>query len=418
MFNFQDNKNRRWDDAEQLMYPELVNKFYSLNKGNNFWYGEAESFIEKRKQLLKIIDSSFYYGLISKTYHLTELKSKVDIKFTDSISILNAERLNTDAAIAVFKDVYQGYKTKAWVTYDQLSTKYAEKDNDYLLRSLLNSTTAEMLQLAVEWLEPNDKDYLSLKNELKRQKLKRKTDSIAYIINSMSKFRWIHHFHFDKMIVVNIPATSLSYYENDSLVLQMRTIVGKLKTPTPVFATICNEAILYPYWYVPPSIIFKEFLPLIKRNPSWIDAHNMQVVDGSGKVLDHHKLNWGAYHSGYFPYSIRQSTGCDNSLGVIKFNIINPYGVYLHDTNNKTAFLSGYRFYSHGCIRIQEPLGLGNYLLKNKLDTAYLLSCYKDQKPIPVNFEEPVPVFVIYMLAEPQRDGKVKYYKDIYKLMK
>jgi len=406
------------NNTERFIYPELVKKFYLLNCENYFWYGQDEEFTAKRKQLLTVIDSSFYYGLIAKAYHLQELKLKFETVVSDSTAMLNADKLFTDAAIAVFKDIYQGYKTKAWVTYDQLSKINAEADNDYLLQCLLNATNAEKLQSAVEWLEPSDKDYLVLKNELKRLKQKKKTDSLTYVIHAMNMYRWIHHFHFEKKIVVNVPATRLSYYENDSLLLQMKTVLGKPSTPTPLFATVCDEAILYPYWYVPSSIIFNEFLPLIKRNPSWIDAHNMQVVDGAGKVLNHHKLNWAAFHNGYFPYSIRQSTGCDNALGVIKFNIISPFGVYLHDTNNKTAFLSGYRFFSHGCIRIQEPLSLGNKLLKNRLDTTFLQSCFKEQKSVPVKLDKPVPVFVVYMLAETVPGSKVKYYKDIYRLIK
>lgn len=118
----------------------------------------------------------------------------------------------------------------------------------------------------------------------------------------------------------------------------MKTVLGKPSTPSPRFAAWCDQAILYPYWYVPRSITFNGYLPIIRQNPSWLDAKNMQVVDGKGKEVDHHRLNWSSFHAGYFPYTIRQSTGCDNALGVIKFNISTPYGVYLHDTNNKTAF--------------------------------------------------------------------------------
>ena len=144
----------------------------------------------------------------------------------------------------------------------------------------------------------------------------------------------------------------------------------------------------------------------------------MQVIDGSGKILDHNKLNWSTFHAGYFPYIIRQSTGCDNALGVIKFNIITPFGVFLHDTNNKTAFLSASRYYSHGCMRLEEPIDLGNRLLNGKLDTTFLKSCFKKQKPIPILLEKPVPVFVVYMPAMADANNRVRYYKDVYKLIK
>jgi murein L,D-transpeptidase YcbB/YkuD len=91
--------------------------------------------------------------------------------------------------------------------------------------------------------------------------------------------------------------------------------------------------------------------------------------------------------------------------------------VYLHDTNNKTAFLSGLRYYSHGCIRIEEPVEVGNYLLDNKPDTTFLQSGFKEQKPVPIQLKMPVPVFVVYLPVETSNSGKIRYYKDVYKLL-
>ena len=255
-----------------------------------------------------------------------------------------------------------------------------------------------------------------MKSELINQLERGHKDTVAMLQLSMAYYRWIHHFNFKKFIVVNLPEARLRYYENDSLLLNMKTVVGKISTPTPRFATIVDQVILYPYWYVPRSITFNEYLPKIKRNPSWIDANNMQVIDGSGKVMNHLKMNWNSYHTGYFPYIIRQSTGCDNALGVIKFNIITPYGVYLHDTNNKSVFLSGLRYYSHGCIRLEEPFELGDKLLPGKIDSAYLQSCFKQKIPEFIKLEQPVPVFSVYMPAIADAEGKIRYYKDVYKL--
>jgi murein L,D-transpeptidase YcbB/YkuD len=159
-------------------------------------------------------------------------------------------------------------------------------------------------------------------------------------------------------------------------------------------------------------------LPQFKRNPGDVDLLNMQLIDASGNVIDHHKLNWKNYSRSYFPFHIRQSTGCDNSLGVVKFNLTSPLGVYLHDTNNKTAFLSNYRYYSHGCIRVQEPIKLANYLTPNPIDSSFLESCLKDQVPFPINLIKPVPVFVVYQTVEADTKNAIKYYKDVYGILK
>jgi L,D-transpeptidase YcbB len=403
---------------ENLLYPSLVNQFYQLNRNNLFWISEQKDKEDLRQQLFTSIDTAWYFGFIDKKYHLEELKMYAAAIPSDSLGLLKADRLYTDAAIALCKDIYQGFKMSPWVGHDQLSDKYADADNEYLLKCLLAIKTSDHLKRTIDILEPAHKEYLVLKQELQKQKDKKASDSIVFLQVSMNYYRWIHHFRFEKFIVVNLAAARLQYYEKDSLVLDMKTVVGKPSTPTPRFATVCDQVILYPYWYVPRSITFNEYLPRIKNNPSWLDGNNMQVIDGTGKIINHHTLNWASFHTGYFPYIIRQSTGCDNALGVLKFNIITPYGVYLHDTNNKTAFLSASRYYSHGCMRLEEPLELGNYLLNGKLDTTYLQSCFKEQKPIPVFLEKPVPVFAVYMPAVADSKGRVRYYKDVYKLIK
>jgi len=406
------------ENEEGLFHASLVNKFYEMNDGKFLWFtADAEAF-SLREELSALIDTSFYYGLIERAYHITDIKANSKGLFSDSLVMLTTERIYTDAAIAVFKDLYQGYKMKPWVGFDQVSAKYSESDDEYLLKCLFYIRSADQLKTTASRLEPDDVNYRAMKKELKRQKGKNRKDSAAAVLLSMNYYRWIHHFNFDKLIVVNLPAARLHYFEKDSLVLNMKTVLGKSSTPTPRFAAWCDQVILYPYWYVPRSITFNEYLPVIRKNPSWLDAKNMQVIDGSGKVINHHTLNWSLFHTGYFPYTIRQSTGCDNALGVIKFNINTPYGVYLHDTNNKTAFLSASRYFSHGCIRLEEPIDLGNRVLSNKLDTAFLQSCFREQRPIYKPLSAPVPVFVVYMPVVTDAKGKIIYYKDVYRLLK
>lgn len=403
-------------NAPSLQYPALVNQFYILNGNHTAWFG-ADTKQSLRQELITRLDSNYQYRMIAKAYHVKELKELMTAIPADSSSLANADRLFTDAAIALCKDVYEGYRMDPWVGYDQLTEKYAAGINSMLLQSLVTVQDATQLKQFITKLEPTHTAYTALKQAYRQQLDKKHADTADRLLHSLNMYRWIHHFNFDQFIVVNLPAARLQYFENDKPVLEMKTVVGKPATPTPRFATVCDEAILYPYWYVPRSITFKESLPKIKANRGWINANNMQVIDGSGRVIDPARLNWSSFHDGYFPYTLRQSTGCDNALGVIKFNIITPYGVYLHDTNNKTAFLAGARFFSHGCIRLEDPIDLGNRLLKEKLDTGFLMACFKKQQPIPVALKKPVPVFVVYMPAMADARGKITYYKDVYKLM-
>ncbi len=405
-------------EEERLFYPQLVNEFYRLNQEQLFWFTPGTEATALRMKLPALIDSSRQQGLISERYHLDLLNSKAAEWPADTAEQWQLDRYFTDAALALFHDIFQGYKELPWVGYDVVTEKYRQSDGEKLIQCLLQAKTGADLVVTASLLEPVDSIYTALKKEYQRLQLKNRKDSVRLLRLTMNYYRWFTHFHFDKMIVINLSAARLYYYEQNKPVLQMKTVLGKPATPSPRFAAWCDQAILYPYWYVPRSITFNEYLPIIKGNPSWLDAKNMQVIDGNGKVVNHHQLNWSSFHTGYFPYTIRQSTGCDNALGVIKFNINTPYGVYLHDTNNKNAFKSASRYLSHGCIRLEDPFDLGYHLLEHTLDTAFLQSCYKQQKPVFETLKSPVPVFAVYMPAWPGPGGKVIYYKDVYRLLK
>lgn len=397
---------------------QLTNRFYESYKGLYFWFREDPVSITLRRQLPVLIEESKKNGLIAKAIHPDVFNQPDNLAFSDSVMRLQLDRYYTDAALRLLQVVYGGEKEGPWVSYDAVSEKITDTDREKVIRCLLQVRSAEELVVALATLEPADSIYLAFKNEYQRLRNLKKIDSAKLVRLCMNYYRWMTHFNFGKMIVINLPAARLFYFENNRQVLQMKTILGKTSTPSPRFAAWCDQAILYPYWYVPRSITFNEYLPLIRRNPSWLDAKNMQVIDGNGKVVDHHKLNWSAFHSGYFPYTIRQSTGCDNALGVIKFNITTPYGVYLHDTNNKSAFLSNYRYLSHGCIRLEDPYELGFHLLEHTLDTAFLQSCYRQQKPVYEKLKQPIPIFTVYMPAWPGSTGNVIYYKDVYRLLR
>jgi murein L,D-transpeptidase YcbB/YkuD len=278
--------------------------------------------------------------------------------------------------------------------------------------------TSSDLDSVIRSLEPPDNYYHVLKSELAIQIALNNDDKIRQLNTSMNLHRWIQHFKLDKYIVINAGSATLRYYEHNTECLFSKVIVGKPSTRTPRFAAYCNEAIFYPYWNVPRSIAVKELLPHFKRSLAAIDEMNMEVIDKSGKVINPRSINWAQYNRSNFPYSFRQQTGCDNSLGVIKFNLSDPFDVYLHDTNAKKLFESKYRYYSHGCIRIEKAIELGNMLLSNKIDDNYLISCLKDQKPVPVQLDKPVPVFVIYATAEVDDQGAVQYNKDVYHLFR
>ena len=407
-------------DIYQLLHPSLVKKFYELNNNQLFWFSPGHTSLSLRQTIVGKIDSCAADGLKKEKYHLGLMRKNLeaDIGKMDSTAAMNIDALFTDAALAFFKDVYGENSINELLMYDEISPARRQADESFLVGGLLNVRTPQSLLMFIRSIECNDPEYVSMRNELQTKRDSLSSFRKKQLVTSLQVCRWMHHFRFDKWIVVNISSATLRYYEGDNVKLKTKVIVGKPSTRTPRFAAHCNEVILYPYWNVPNSIAVNELLPMFKRDPSNVDNLNMQILDAKGNILNHHKINWRNYSRGYFPFRVRQSTGCDNSLGVIKFNLTSPFSVYLHDTNNKGAFLSGLRYYSHGCIRVEEPVKLANYLLNNAIDSTFLEACLKDQLPKTISIQDHVPVFVIYQPVEADVAGRLKYYKDIYNLLK
>lgn len=219
------------------------------------------------------------------------------------------------------------------------------------------------------------------------------------------------------VLVLNIPSAYFMVYDKGSVVLDSKVIVGKPSTPTPALTSSIFQLILYPFWNVPHKIATRELLPSIKRNIGFLEAGNYQVLNNEGRVLNPYKINWKNLSANYFPYRIRQSTGCDNALGIVKFEFYNPFSVYLHDTPNKGLFSFNKRYFSHGCMRVEKPVELAHLLLgKNKIaiDTLTAKGCLNQPAPKTVAVEKELPVIIMYSTLWYSREGEIKFYEDVY----
>ncbi|HEX2629066.1 MAG TPA: L,D-transpeptidase family protein, partial [Chitinophagaceae bacterium] len=242
-------------------------------------------------------------------------------------------------------------------------------------------------------------------------------ERIGQLNLSVNYYRWLYCLSRQQpVVVVNIPAAYLHVYQEGRSILEMRMVVGKPSTPTPTLSSSITEVVLYPYWVVPYSIASKELLPMLKRNPAFIDQGNYQVLNRNGQIMDHATINWATLSANNFPYIIRQSTGCDNALGVIKLNFYNPYSVYLHDTPLKSYFNLNKRYFSHGCMRLGKPMELARLALGNNAIAVDTLceKCLLNQKPVSVPVKEPFPVIVWYNPVGIGEAGRLTYYEDIY----
>ncbi len=140
---------------------------------------------------------------------------------------------------------------------------------------------------------------------------------------------------------------------------------------------------------------------------------NLQIVDGKGRVVNPTAVDWSTKA---FPYRLRQSTGCDNALGLIKFEVNSPYAIYLHDTNNRTVFVRENRFLSHGCIRVEKPVELANILLGYaRFEPNYMETCPINAKPQFLSLPRPVPALMVYNILDFDEVGVLQAYRDVYR---
>jgi murein L,D-transpeptidase YcbB/YkuD len=220
-------------------------------------------------------------------------------------------------------------------------------------------------------------------------------------------------------IWVNIPGYYLRITEDDSVVMFSKVVVGKPETRTPVLVSAITNMVTYPKWTIPSSIIKKDILPSLKKDPSYISRKGFSLIDRDGREIDPYQVKWAVYQTS-IPYKVVQGSGDDNALGVMKFNFNNKYSVYLHDTNQRYLFSKKNRALSHGCVRVENWDGLAYYLLRNdslagkSMVTEDSLRSWLEQKQkhtIPVS--QRIPLYISYFTCEVKND-KLIFYEDVY----
>ncbi len=233
---------------------------------------------------------------------------------------------------------------------------------------------------------------------------------------SLEKLR---HKTFDStdMFFANIPSYTLNVIENNKVIDQYRVVVGKNTTRTPTFKATMQYLILNPYWAIPYSISSKEILPNIKKNASVIEKKGYTIMDQNRKKIDHKSIDWSKVTQSNFNYRITQTRSGGTALGKVKFIFPNNYNVYFHDTPSKSLFKNDVRAYSHGCVRVHEPLKLASYILKKQdpnltLDSVKNLTKSNNQKRF--NLKKKIAVDIDYFTALPDSNNNIQFYRDIY----
>jgi L,D-transpeptidase YcbB len=224
----------------------------------------------------------------------------------------------------------------------------------------------------------------------------------------------------DRYVVVNLPSTSVETVENGRVAHRYAAIVGGPEHPSPEISAHIQAVNLNPTWTVPTSIIKKEIIPRMQRDPGYLTRAKIRILDGSGKEINPKAVNWSTERAAN--YTLRQDSGAGNSLGSIRIDMPNKLAVYMHDTPSKGLFGADYRFLSHGCVRVQGVYDYAAWLLEGTggpvggWSKSALEARIKQGAPDDIKLAKAVPVIWVYLTGWSNGDGPANFRDDVYNI--
>jgi len=245
-------------------------------------------------------------------------------------------------------------------------------------------------------------------------------ERITTILLNLDRIKWLREKKDSLKIVINIPDFMLYFEEDGKLIQKIKTVVGRPKNPTPIFSNTVKTIVLNPYWNLPKSIIQKEMIPKLLKNPNAMAKKGIEIRDGWGKnakLINPRKIDWASYrYSKRVPFRFAQLPGARNALGKIKFLFPNKFAVYMHDTPSKSLFHKTKRAFSHGCIRLQKPRELLKTFSNFNSNVDFIKSkkILKGKNKTYYTLKQQVPIDVIYLTAWIDYNGKLQFRNDIY----
>ncbi len=217
-------------------------------------------------------------------------------------------------------------------------------------------------------------------------------------------------------IVVNIPSQEAKVIGDGKVEFFSKAIVGKVARKTPTLSSVIHTAKLNPDWTAPVKIAAADEVRRQRADPNFLQSHGFHVFDQSGNEVSITSIDWHEVGPGNFPYTLRQEPGPENALGPVKLDFPNDYAVYLHGTNQRQLFAKQDRFFSSGCVRLQQPVDLAEFLLRDNQDwpRARIDEVIAGGKTTYVTLKTPMPVHIVYMTAWADEDGVMQFRKDMY----
>jgi murein L,D-transpeptidase YcbB/YkuD len=320
--------------------------------------------------------------------------------------------------------------TYAYLTYaaDLLGLRHRPREvsrdwvskppEDDLVARLTRATSGDSVRETLEELVPAHSQYRGLQVALAAERAA-PTGRMQQLLMNLERWRWAPRDLGDRYVLVNVPAYQMQVMENGDPVLAMRVIVGDRENPTPLFDDRMTYIVFSPYWNIPESILREETLPKVARDPGYLERSGIEVIGTSGREpIDPREIDWSDEDETKH-LRFRQVPGPENALGRVKFIFPNHFSVYLHDTSSPELFARDDRALSHGCIRVENPVALAQYVLRDQPEwtAERIAEAMQKNEEKTVKLKSSIPVYIGYWTAWVGPDGKsVAYTADPYGL--
>jgi murein L,D-transpeptidase YcbB/YkuD len=242
---------------------------------------------------------------------------------------------------------------------------------------------------------------------------------IRQVVVNLERWRWLPHDLGTRYIMVNTADFNLKTVKNGRVYLQMRVVVGRPARRSPVFSASMTYLVVNPYWNVPRTIAVEDILPELQKDVSYLAQRGIRVFQSwelNAPEVNPATVDWQAYHANRFPFKLRQDPGPYNDLGRFKFMFPNPFAVYLHDTPNRSLFKRVQRDFSSGCIRVEAPFVLANFVLAGdgRWTSDALSEAIENGETRTIRRKRPIAVHLLYMTAWADETGAIQFRRDIY----
>jgi len=217
----------------------------------------------------------------------------------------------------------------------------------------------------------------------------------------------------DRYVMVNVPGAQIEVVEAAQVISRHTAVVGKIDRQTPLLSSRIHEINFNPFWHVPPSLIRKDLIPKMQKDPNYLTDQDIRIYDKAGNEVPPSAVDWNTDEATQYTY--RQPPGDKNSLGSIRLNFHNPHSVFLHDTPAKTLFGSEYRFESSGCVRVMNVRELVAWVLRdNGYTRAAVDQAIRSGERLDVKVANPPVLYTVYFTAWTTGDGVIHFRDDIY----